>query len=103
MGSSLKKYSQKKSNDWLNVRNSETHNRSVFSIITHYLNSWASLVAKAYKELLSMQETGIQSLGQEDPLAKGMAIHSSILAQRIPLSKRSSRSFQGVSKVKVLS
>ena len=80
MGSSLKKYSQKKSNDWLNVRNSETHNRSVFSIITHYLNSWASLVVKAYKELLSMQETGIQSLGQEDPLAKGMAIHSSILA-----------------------
>ena len=32
----------------------------------------------------SMQETRVQSLGQEDPLEKGMAIHSSILAWRIP-------------------
>ena len=31
-----------------------------------------------------MQETQIQSLGQEDPLEKGMATHSSILAWRIP-------------------
>ena len=33
---------------------------------------------------LMMQETQVQSLGQEDPLQKGMAIHSSILAWRIP-------------------
>ena len=31
-----------------------------------------------------MQETQVQSLGQEDPLEKGMAAHSSILAWRIP-------------------
>ena len=31
-----------------------------------------------------MQETGVQSLSQEDPLEKGMATHSSILAWRIP-------------------
>ena len=31
-----------------------------------------------------MQETWVRSLGQEDPLEKGMAIHSSILAWRIP-------------------
>ena len=31
-----------------------------------------------------MWETGVQSLGQEDPLEKGMAAHSSILAWRIP-------------------
>ena len=31
-----------------------------------------------------MQETWVQSLGQEDPLEKGMATHSSILAWRIP-------------------
>ena len=31
-----------------------------------------------------MQETLVQSLGQDDPLEKGMAIHSSILAWRIP-------------------
>ena len=36
------------------------------------------------KNLPAMQETRIQSLGQEDPLEKGMATHSSILAWRIP-------------------
>ena len=36
------------------------------------------------KNLPAMQETQAQSLGQEDPLEKGMAIHSSILAWRIP-------------------
>ena len=36
------------------------------------------------KNLPAMQETCVQSLGQEDPLEKGMATHSSILAWRIP-------------------
>ena len=36
------------------------------------------------KHLPAMQETQVQSLGQEDPLEKGMATHSSILAWRIP-------------------
>ena len=36
------------------------------------------------KNLLAMQETQIRSLGQEDPLEKGMAIHSSILAWTVP-------------------
>ena len=36
------------------------------------------------KNLPAMQETHFQSLGQEDPLEKGMATHSSILAWRIP-------------------
>ena len=36
------------------------------------------------KNLPAMQETWVQSLGQEDPLEKGMATHSSILAWRIP-------------------
>jgi len=36
------------------------------------------------KNLLAMQETRVQSLDQEDPLEKEMAIHSSILAWRIP-------------------
>ena len=38
----------------------------------------------AVKNLLAMQETWVQSLGREDPLEKGMANHSSILAWRIP-------------------
>ena len=36
------------------------------------------------KNLPAMQETQVQSLGQEEPLEKGMATHSSILAWRIP-------------------
>ena len=44
----------------------------------------ASLMAQMVKNLPEMQETWVQSLGQEDPLEKGMATHSSILAWRIP-------------------
>ena len=43
-----------------------------------------SLVARSVKNLSTMQETLVQSLGQEDPLEKGMVTHSSILAWRIP-------------------
>ena len=43
-----------------------------------------SLVAQTIKNLPAMQETQLQSLGREDPLEKGMATHSSILASRIP-------------------
>ena len=44
----------------------------------------ASLVAHMIKNLPAMQETWVLSLGQVDLLEKGMAIHSSILAWRIP-------------------
>ena len=43
----------------------------------------ASLVAQMVKNLPAMQETQVQSLGWEDPLEKGMATHSSILAWKI--------------------
>ena len=43
-----------------------------------------SLVAQMVKNLSAMQETWIQSLGQEDPLEKEMATHSGIPAWRIP-------------------
>ena len=46
--------------------------------------SWVSLVAQMVKNLPAMRETWIQSLGWEDPLEKGKATHSSILAWRIP-------------------
>ena len=42
------------------------------------------LVAQTVKNLPAIQETRVQSLGQEDSLEKGMAIHSTILAWRIP-------------------
>ena len=44
-----------------------------------------SLVAQTVKRLPIMQETGVQSLGQEDLLEKEIATHSSILAWKIPL------------------
>ena len=44
----------------------------------------ASLIAQLVKSPPSMQETPVQSLGWEDPLEKGKAAHSSILAWRIP-------------------
>ena len=43
-----------------------------------------SLIAQMVKNLPAMQETWVQSLGQEGPLEKEMAPHSSILAWRIP-------------------
>ena len=46
--------------------------------------SGASLVAQMVKHLPAMQEPQVQSLSQEDPLEKGMATHSSILAWRTP-------------------
>ena len=46
--------------------------------------SWASLLTQLVKNLPAVQETWVQSLGWEDPLEKGMATHSSILAWRIP-------------------
>ena len=43
------------------------------------------------KNLPVMQETQVPSLGQEDPLEKGLATHSSILARRIPWTEEPGR------------
>ena len=48
------------------------------------LRSNSSLVVQTVKNPPAMQETRVWSLGQKDPLEKGMATHSSILAWRIP-------------------
>ena len=45
---------------------------------------WTSLVAQMVKNLPARQETWVPSLGGEDPLEKGLATHSSILAWKIP-------------------
>ena len=50
----------------------------------HSIPSQNSLIAQLVKNLPAMQETRAQSLGWEDPLEKELAIHSSILARRIP-------------------
>ena len=62
--------------------------REVTKSQTEWLN-WLrglnpSLVAQMVKNMPAMQETGVRSLGQEDPLEKGMATHSNILVWRTP-------------------
>ena len=54
-----------------------------------YTYMWTSLVAQAVKNSPALWETWVGSLGWEDPLEEGMATHSSILAWRIPMDKRS--------------
>jgi len=58
--------------------------RSVFE-------NFPTLVAQLVKNLLTMRETWVQSLGWEDPVEKGTAAHSSILAWRIPWTIQSQR------------
>ena len=55
------------------------------NLLVNSINQMAQMV----KYLPAMQEIGVQSLGQEDPLEKGMATHFSILAWRIPWTEQS--------------
>ena len=54
-------------------------------VYTHtHTRRWTSLVAQSAENLPAVQKTQVQSLGQEDPLQKGITTHSSIFAWRIP-------------------
>ena len=55
---------------------------------------WSSLLVQAVKHLPTMQETGVQSLGQEDPLEEEMANHSTIFAWRIPWTEKEAGGIQ---------
>ena len=50
-----------------------------------------TLVAQMVKNLPAVQQIQVRSLGREDPLEKGMATHSSILAQRTPWTEEPDR------------
>ena len=69
------------SNPWLILRISR---RNFENLLAHTVESLteegASLVAQMVKNLPTMQETQVRSLGQEDPQEKGMATHSSVHA-----------------------
>ena len=62
-----------------------------FPWVAYHLHVRASLVAQTVKNLPAKQETWVQSLGQEDSLAKGVAIHFSLLIQRIPWTEEPGR------------
>ena len=61
-----------------------TANDLTFSFLWLSNIPWDSMVAQLVKNLPVMQGTWVRSLGWEDPLEKGKATHSSILAWRIP-------------------
>ena len=61
--------------------------------------SWASLVAQLVKNPPAMWETGVQSLGREDPLEKEMATHCSTLAWRVPWTEETGRHSPGIARV----
>ena len=75
-----------KERPWIDINKSFSFNISsliwVFSSGVSVL--WASLVAQMVKNLPTMQETQVQSLGQEDFLEKEMASHSSTLDLKVP-------------------
>ena len=89
-----KKQIQAEDNFWLRWNLSILHKKEN---IPSCMKMWCSHmevqdfhVAQMVKNLPAMQETRVQPLGQEDPLEKGMASHSSILAWRIPWAEEPS-------------
>ena len=61
--------------------------RNLVGCSPYNFKEWASLLAQLVKNLPAMQETPVQFVGQEYPLEKGKATHSSILAWRIPIDR----------------
>ena len=57
---------------------------SIYSFVCNYIKTWASLAAQWWGIHPPVQEPWVQSLGWEDPLGKGMATCSGILAWEIP-------------------
>ena len=66
------------------LKDSTEHSNSKAEIGKNYFLWFKYMVAQMVKNLPAVWETRVQSLDQEDPLEKGMATHSSILAWRIP-------------------
>ena len=62
---------------WVSVEESSNHVIYELKIWKSTAMEWVFLVAQTVKNLPAMQETWVRSLGQEDPLEKGMATHSS--------------------------
>ena len=59
----------------------------VYAILKHVFEVRTSLVTQMVRRLPTMRETQVRSLGQEDPLEKEMAAHSSTLAWKIPCTE----------------
>ena len=75
----------------LSIREMQIETTIRYRFIPHHTRTAveASLKAHMEKNLPAMQETWVQSLGQQDSLEEGMGTHSSILAWKIPWTERS--------------
>ena len=71
--------------------NEKAFNQESFSLVILSILWLTSLVAQMVKYLPTMWEIWVQSLGQEDPLKKEMAAHSSTLAWKIPWTEEPGR------------
>ena len=69
---------------WLVAAHRVAQSQTQLKQLSMEFNHRAFLVAQTVKNLPAMQETWVQSLGQEEPLEKGMATYSIILAWSIP-------------------
>ena len=84
---------QKNLNVWPSILSAFNHyeaqecRRAGWVWVELYFLLWASLVVQTVKNLPAVWKTRVQSLGREDPLQKGMATHSSILAWKIPCTE----------------
>ena len=67
-------------------------------LVTSHSTGWASLGTQLVKNPSAMRETWVSSLGREDALEKGVAIHSSISACRIPWTEEPGGLERGVMK-----
>ena len=74
----------------------DNDSNSVTENIFQWLSSRASQVAQTVKYLCAIWETCVLSLGREDPLEKGMATHSSVIAWRISWTEELGRGLQRV-------
>ena len=63
--------------------------KKILDFVPAYVSHFRFHVAQWYRTCLTIQETQIWSLGQEDPLEKGMAAHPSVLAWEIPWTEES--------------
>ena len=73
----------------------------MLDLVTSFTISRASLVTQMVKRLPAIWETRVESLGQEDPLEKKMATHSSTLAWKIPWMEEPGRlKFMGSQRVR---
>ena len=84
-------YMQSSSYEMLSWMNHKLESRLLEEISTTSDIQMISLVAQLVKNVPAVQETPVRFLGQEDPLEKGMATHSSTLAWKIPWTEEPGR------------